>query len=181
MIAVANKAEAESDAQATADLARAQAATAAEGIATARLIAEAEVDSEREKADAKKAALLAEAEGQRALHEAENTLDERNVAMREEIARIETLPKAIAEMVRRVEKIDSIKIHNVASLGGTGQGGSYDNGGTPVNQALASILGMAVQLPALKTLGDELGLSLGDGLRKIKGDAPEKIEHKDKK
>ena len=226
MIAVANKAEAESDAQAAADLARAQAATASEGVATARLIAEAErnrslallaaqeraeaesarlktlakaekdasvdhaaarlqaakaeAQSEREKAEAKKAALLAEAEGQRALHEAENTLDERHVAMREEIARIETLPKAIAEMVRPAEKIDSIKIHNVAGLGGGGQGG-YDSGGTPVNQALDSILGMAVQLPALKTLGDELGLSLGDGLKKVKDDTPEKIEHKGKK
>ena len=101
--------------------------------------------------------------------------------MREELARIETLPKAIAEMVRPAEKIDSIKIHNVGGLGGAGQIGGHESGGTPVNQALDSILGMAVQLPALKTLGDELGLSLGDGLKKVKGETTEKIEHKDKK
>ena len=39
---------------------------------------------------------------------------------------------------------------------------------TPVNQALDSILGMAVQLPALKTLGDELGLSMGQAAEEVK-------------
>ena len=98
------------------------------------------------------------------MHEAENLLDHRLVAMKEEIARIETLPKAIAEMVRPAERIDSIKIHNVTGLGGTAGSGGDGETKTPVNQALDSILGMAVQLPALKTLGDELGLSMGEGL-----------------
>ena len=40
----------------------------------------------------------------------------------------------------------------------------------PVNQALDSILGMAVQLPALKTIGDEFGLSMGDAVKKVKRD-----------
>ncbi|MCI5108936.1 MAG: hypothetical protein MRY75_00140 [Marivita sp.] len=40
----------------------------------------------------------------------------------------------------------------------------------PVNQALDSILGMAVQIPALKTIGDELGLSMGDAVKKVKRD-----------
>ncbi len=179
LLAAQERAEAESARLKT--LARAEKDASVDHAAARLQAAKAEAQSERERAEAKKAALLAEAEGQRALHEAENTLDERHVAMREEIARIETLPKAIAEMVRPAEKIDSIKIHNVAGLGGGGQGGGYDSGGTPVNQALDSILGMAVQLPALKALGDELGLSLGDGLKKVKDDTPEKIEHKGKK
>ena len=33
-----------------------------------------------------------------------------------------------------------------------------------VNQALDSIMGMAVQMPALKRLGEELGLSMDAGL-----------------
>ena len=33
-----------------------------------------------------------------------------------------------------------------------------------VNQALDSILDMAVQLPALKKIGEELGVSVEDGL-----------------
>ena len=48
------------------------------------------------------------------------------------------------------------------------QGGgstSANAGDKPVvNQALDSILGMAVQMPALKKLGDELGLSMENGI-----------------
>ncbi|MDE0695690.1 MAG: SPFH domain-containing protein [Boseongicola sp.] len=137
--------------------------------AAARLqSAKAEADSDRERAAAKREALLAEAEGQKALHEAENTLDARLVEMKEELARIETLPKAIAELVRPAEKIDTIKIHNVTGLGGGHAGDGGEAGKTPVNQALDSILGMAVQLPALKSLGDELGLSMGGALGDVK-------------
>ena len=129
--------------------------------------AKAEADADRERAAARREALLAEAEGTKALHEAENALDARLVEMKEELARIETLPKAISEMVKPAEKIETIKIHNVTGLGnGTGSGGG--DGGTPVNQALDSIMGMAVQLPALKTLGDELGLSMGSAMDKVK-------------
>ena len=138
--------------------------------AEARLhAAKAEANSERERAAAKREALLAEAEGNRALHEAENVLDARLIEMKEEIARIEILPKALAEMVKPAERIDSIRIHNVSGLGSAT--GGDENTKTPVNQALDSILGMAVQLPALKTLGEELGLSMGSGMKDAKGSA----------
>jgi len=88
--------------------------------------AKAEADSEREKAYAKRESLLAEAEGQKALAEAENTLDPRLIQMKEELARMETLPKAIAEMVKPAEKIESIKIHNVNGLGVGWRGGQRD-------------------------------------------------------
>ncbi|MEM8787636.1 MAG: flotillin domain-containing protein [Pseudomonadota bacterium] len=146
--------------------------------AAARLqAAKAEADSDRERAAAKREALLAEADGQKALHEAENTLDARLIAMKEELARIETLPKAISELVKPAEKIETIKIHNVTGLGTGAMGGSAgagDGGKTPVNQALDSILGMAVQLPALKSLGDELGLSMGSAIDQVKGDDDKK-------
>ncbi len=146
--------------------------------AAARLqAATAEADSERVRAAARRESLLAEAEGQKALHEAENVLDERLIQMKEEIARIETLPKAIAEMVKPAERIDSIKIHNVTGLGGGAAGTAGSNESkTPVNQALDSILGMAVQLPALKTLGDELGLSMGEGMKEATDKSPKKIK-----
>lgn len=161
LLAAEEKAEAEGTRLTT--LAKAE-KTASVDHAAARLqAAKAEADAERERAAAKREALLAEAEGQKALHEAENTLDGRLIAMKEELARIETLPKAISEMVKPAERISSIKIHNVTGLGnpaGEGDGTAK----TPVNQALDSILGMAVQLPALKSLGDELGLSMGDAM-----------------
>ncbi len=127
--------------------------------------AQAEADAITIKAEAKKQDLLAEAEGQRAIVGAENALDQAIINMKIEIARLDTMPKLAAELVRPAEKIDSIRIHQMSGLGGAG--GAGDGGGSDkpvVNQALDSILGMAVQLPAMKKIGEELGLSLEDGL-----------------
>jgi flotillin len=74
-------------------------------------------------------------------------------------------------MVKPAERIESIRIHNVTGLGGGAGGTGSSEGKTPVNQALDSILGMAVQLPALKTLGDELGLSMGGAVKTVKDSA----------
>ncbi len=137
--------------------------------ATARLhTAKAEAGAERERIAAQRERLLAEAEGTRALAEAENQLEPHIVAMREELARIETLPRAISELVKPAERIDSIRIHNITGLGGAGGSGEGGGDKPPVNQALESILGMAVQLPALKALGDELGLSMKEAARTAK-------------
>jgi hypothetical protein len=62
----------------------------------------------------------------------------------------------MAEMVKPAEKIESIRIHNFSGLGGGGAGGAK----APLNQALDSILEMAVQLPVLKKIGEDLALDL---------------------
>ncbi|GAB5446575.1 flotillin family protein [Gymnodinialimonas sp.] len=131
--------------------------------------AQAEADAISIRADAKKKDMLAEAEGTRAITEAENALSEQIVGMKVDMARIDALPGIMEQMVKPVEKIDSIKIHQVGGLGG-GQGaggggaGAGDGDKPVVNQALDSIMGMAVQMPALRKLGDELGLSLENGV-----------------
>ena len=127
--------------------------------------AQADADAISIRAEAKKKDMLAEAEGKRAITEAENALSEQIVAMKIDMARIEAIPAIMEQMVKPVEKIDSIKIHQVGGLGaGTGGGNGASAGDKPVvNQALDSIMGMAVQMPALRKLGDELGLSLEDG------------------
>jgi len=131
--------------------------------------AQAEADALNIRAEAKKNDMLAEAEGKRAIVEADNVLSGDQIRMRVDMARIEAMPTIIAEMVKPAEKIDSIKIHQVSGIGGNGsaaQGGSgHGDGDKPVvNQALDSIMGMAVQMPALKKLGEELGLSMEDGV-----------------
>lgn len=162
---------AESEAERVTTLAKAEKAASIDQAAAAR-----------ERSQAKKDELLAEAEGQKALVDAENALSDRIVEMKEEMKRLDTLPKALAEMVKPAEKIESIKIHNVTGMGGPGTGGGgQDADKTPVNHALDSILGMAVQLPALKSLGDELGLSMGDGLRQVTKKAPDQIDKPAKK
>ena len=75
-------------------------------------------------------------------------------------------------MVKPAEKIESIKIHQVSGLGnGNGGGGNGAtmagagaNGGSPITQAVDAIGNMAVQLPALKKLGEEVGISLDGGI-----------------
>ncbi|WP_257891449.1 flotillin family protein [Gymnodinialimonas phycosphaerae] len=128
--------------------------------------AQAEADAISIRAEAKKKDMLAEAEGTRAITEAENALSEQIVAMKVDMARIAALPGIMEQMVKPVEKIGEIKIHQVGGLGGmNGGGGGGQSGDKPVvNQALDSIMGMAVQMPALRKLGDELGLSLENGV-----------------
>ena len=118
------------------------------------------------RADAKKQDLLAEAEGRRAIVEAENAITQEIVNMKIALARLEKLPEIVAEMVKPAEKIDSIKIHHISGMNGAaGNSGSTGGGDKPVvNQALDSVMGMAVQLPALKKLGEELGISMENGV-----------------
>ncbi|MCC1491383.1 flotillin domain-containing protein [Cognatishimia sp. F0-27] len=129
--------------------------------------AQAEADAITIRAEAKKKDMLAEAEGTRAITDAENALSDALIAMKVDLARLEAMPKVLAEAVKPAEKIDSIRIHQVTGLGGNagGAGGGSGDGDKPVvNQALDSIMGMAVQMPALRKLGDELGLSMDGGI-----------------
>jgi len=152
--------------------ARSEAETAADKI---RIAAKADKDAATDRAqaaeldaDAKRKIMMAEAEARQALNEAENTQSEKIVDMKMELARLEALPKVVAEMVKPAEKIDSIKVHNISGLGNSG--GSGSDGNKPVvNQAIDSIMEMAVQLPALKKIGEELGISIEDGLVKGPG------------
>ena len=145
--------------------AQADAAAAVDRAAAQVQQARADADASALRAAANRGEMLAQAEGQRALVDADNAIEDRVVAMKLELAKIEALPRVVAEMVRPAEKIDSIRIHHVSGLGGhaaTGDGVSPAR--PPVNQALDSIMEMAVQLPALKKLGEDLGLSLDSGM-----------------
>lgn len=134
---------------------------------------------------AKKQQLIAEAEGQQVMANAVNSYTPDAVAMKVDLARIEALPKVIAEMIKPAEKIDSIKIHHVSGLGqntGTGIIGEGSNAEKPViNQAIDSILDMAVQLPAVKKIGDELGISVSDGITGVTDELGKKSSKKKSK
>ena len=134
--------------------------------------ANAEADSLTIRAEAKKIDKLAEAEGMRALVDAENAMSAEIAALKVQLARLEAMPKIVAEMVKPAQKIDSIKIHQITGLGGganafggaNGSGGHSGNGASPITQAVDAIGSMAVQLPALKKLGEEVGISLDGGV-----------------
>ncbi|AUH33527.1 flotillin domain-containing protein [Paracoccus tegillarcae] len=136
--------------------------------------AQADADAITIRAEAKKKDMLAEAEGKRAITDAENTLSESIIAMKIAMAKLEAMPEILSHAMKPVEKIDSIRIHQVTGLGGGIGGGAAANGDKPpVNQALDSIMGMAVQLPALKKLGEDLGISMENGIEGIMGDVPQ--------
>lgn len=162
------EAEKEAERQATAiRLAATAKKDAASDRASAKLEeAQADADAIKVRAEAKKADLLATAEGQTAIANSENELSAEIIAMKIRLASLEAMPAMIAETVKPAEKIDSIKIHQVTGLNGRGASGDGAGGtpGTPVNQALDSVLGMALQMPAMQALGKELGVSLENGI-----------------
>ncbi|WP_299627892.1 flotillin domain-containing protein [uncultured Tateyamaria sp.] len=166
------EAEKEAERQATAiRLAAAAEKEAAADRAAAKLEeAQADADAMTVRAAAKKTDLLATAEGQTAIANSENELSAEIIAMKVRLAQLEAMPAMIAEMVKPAEKIDSIKIHQVTGMGQPGAAGGGGTSGTPVNQALDSVLGMALQMPAMQALGKELGVSLENGLAGVAND-----------
>lgn len=166
------EAQKEAERQATAIRLSAQAEKEAASDRAAAKLEEAQADANAltVRAEAKKADLLATAEGQTAIANSENELSAEIIAMKVRLAQLEAMPAIIAEMVKPAEKIDSIKIHQVTGMGGIGGADTANTSGTPVNQALDSVLGMALQMPAMQALGKELGVSLENGLSGVVND-----------
>jgi uncharacterized membrane protein YqiK len=148
--------------------AQAEKEAAADRAEARREEAQADADAITIRAEAKRKDMLAEAEGKRAITDAENALSEAMIAMKIEIQKLEMLPRLMAEAVKPAEKIDSIRIHQVTGMGG-GSGGGSGADKPPVNQALDSLMGMAVQMPALKKLGEDLGLSMDGTIAGLTG------------
>ena len=88
--------------------------------------------------------------------------------------------------MKPVEKIDSIRINQITGMGNGysqgagagvtgaagGAGMSPAQGGSPVNQAINSILDMALQYPVFKRIGDTIGVDLESGLKGVIGGPP---------
>lgn len=158
--------------------ASAERAAAEDRAAARREEAQGEADAIMIQAEAKKADLLAEAEGRAALAQSENALSEDIVAMRVSLARLEAMPRIIAEMVKPAEKIDSIRINQISGLGAAASPMGGDGPKSPVNQAFDAMLGAALQLPTMKKLGEEIGLNFDGGIGGLMDDVAEKVETK---
>ncbi len=146
--------------------------------------AQSEAQATRTRADADRQRMLAESEGTKAIIAAENSRSDSLMRLQLERHRIDKMPEIVATMMKPVEKIDSIRIHQVSGLGvgapgGNGGGASGTvldgSGKPPVNQVLDSIMGMALQLPALKSIGDAIGVDFSSAIKTVEGkptDAP---------
>ena len=138
-------------------------------LAGARLkAAQSDADAEKVRLSTMAEELAMKAENARAMNEAENAMSPEVIELARDKARLEALPKIVEQMVRPAEKIDSIKIHHITggALDRSRSSGGGEGGGDkpPVNQALDSIMDMAVQLPALRKIGEDLGVSFEDGM-----------------
>ncbi|WP_345985622.1 flotillin domain-containing protein [Sulfurimonas sp. HSL-1656] len=135
--------------------------TAAEDTAEAkRIAAQGEADAITTVAKAKQADLEAEAEGRRKLNEAANILSLDQITLQIQTKLIESLPAIIAESVRPMEHIDSIKIVDVNGLQTGASGGlqGESSSGSLSDQLVSSALKYKAHSPLLDDLIGGLGL-----------------------
>jgi uncharacterized membrane protein YqiK len=197
-IAIATKSREQSEADAAANLARAEAVKAEETVNTARQVAVAERDkaiqlieaskdaeqnaiavkvsasAEKEaaidraealtiEAKAKQAAAIAEAEGRRAINDALNTLSAAQIDLQVRTQLLQQLPIILAEAVKPMEKIDSIRIVQVNGMPGQGVASSTEggaaSGATFPEQVMNSALQYQVAKPIVDAVMHDAGLS----------------------
>ena len=135
-------------------------------------MARAQAEATLARSNAEKDELLARAEGTAALIQAENTHSEDLIRLKLDRERIAALPGIVEKLMKPAEKIESIRINQIAGVGptaGNRDGGSDGAGGdgSAVNRVIDGILNLALQLPAAKKLGEEVGLDIGGGVREI--------------
>jgi flotillin len=142
-----------------------------------------QAEATRTQAEAERLRMLAESEGSRALIAAKNSRSDALMAMELEQYRLDKMPEIVAQMVKPAEKIESIRIHQLSGFGG-GQNTNFNgvngapngngnvvvdgNNKAPVAQVMDSILGMALQLPALKSIGEQIGYDFSSAMPKPK-------------
>ena len=176
---VAAKEHAEKDAIAITVAAEAGKQAAADDAEAVRIAAEAEAEKVRLKAkgEADAKILLAQAmekqyqvdaEGTRAVNEANNVLSPEQVEMQIRLAMLKYLPEIIRESVKPMENIDDIKILQVNGLHGSHAGAcqadAHHEGSNVAlsDQVVNSALRYRSQAPLIDSLMSELGIQGGD-------------------
>lgn len=142
--------------------------TAAEAEAEkVRLKAKGEADAKILLAQAQEKQYQVDAEGTRAVNEANNILSSEQVEMQIRLALLKYLPEIIRESVKPMENIDDIKILQVNGLGSlSGSTASVDGGDQGQvalsDQVVNSALRYRSQAPLIDSLMNELGIQGGD-------------------
>jgi len=164
--AIAVKVAAEAQKTAAADQAEALREEAKGAADKTRIEAEAAGEAVRAAAEAARVRYAVDAAGQKALNEAANLLSADQVAMAIRIKLIENLDRIIAESVKPLQAIDSIRIVQMDGVGGAvaNDAGSALNGGggNLADQVVSGALRYRAQAPLLDQLMAEVGLSGGD-------------------
>ncbi|MCL2021368.1 MAG: flotillin family protein [Betaproteobacteria bacterium] len=122
-----------------------------------------QAEAVRTKAEAQRVAYKVDAEGKQLINEAINTLRDAQIQLQIKLALIENLPRIIAESVKPMEAIDSIKIVQVDGLKTSGGGGDapVSGSGNLADQAANAMLRYRAQQPLIDSLLRELGIKGG--------------------
>ena len=120
--------------------------------------AQADASARTASAHAEQSAMEAEAAGRVALNSAENTLSDAVIRMRLEERKLDKMPEIMTQMMKPVEKIDSVRINQISGPGGGAGSPGSDGVDSAFGAAMDQILGMAVRLPAMKQMGEEIGM-----------------------
>ena len=133
-----------------------------------RLKAKGEADAKILLAQAQEKQYHVDAEGTRAVNEANNILSSEQVEMQIRLALLKYLPEIIRESVKPMENIDDIKILQVNGMGGIGgssvtAGENTESGQVALSdQVVNSALRYRSQAPLIDSLMNELGINGGD-------------------
>lgn len=137
---------------------------------TTRLLADAQAYADQLQRDGKDKTYAIEAEGRRALNEAENLMSADAMKLRVQLAAIEQVQNVVRESAKPLEHISEIKILHVDGLnGGSGSGADDPGGGQSVSdQVMSSALKYKLQAPLLDTLMQQAGMHSEDLTRPLK-------------
>ena len=168
---VAAKAEKEAE-ENLAEAAKIKAMGASEAL---KIKATAEAEAIKITAEANRLNYEVEAKGKTEINTAENIVSAEILENRFKLALVEFMPQIIAQVVKPAEKIDSIKIVQMAGLGGANQGGAGLNANGSVSNAGASLsdqivnasLNYKVNAPIIDDLMKQVGIDLNGGIQNI--------------
>ena len=168
---VAAKAEKEAE-ENLAEAAKIKAMGASEAL---KIKATAEAEAIKITAEANRLNYEVEAKGKTEINNAENIVSAEILENRFKLALVEFMPQIIAQVVKPAEKIDSIKIVQMAGLGGANQSGAGSNTNGGVSNAGASLsdqivnasLNYKVNAPIIDDLMKQVGIDLNGGIQNI--------------
>lgn len=168
---VAAKAEKEAE-ENLAEAAKIKAMGASEAL---KIKAIAEAEAIKITAEANRLNYEVEAKGKTEINNAENIVSAEILENRFKLALIEFMPQIIAQVVKPAEKINSIKIVQMAGLGGANQSGVGSNASSGVSNAGASLsdqivnasLNYKVNAPIIDDLMKQVGIDLNGGIQNI--------------
>ncbi len=130
--------------------------------------AKLKADAVKIEAEAKEKMYSVDAEGVKITNEAKNALNSELIALELKKALINAAPSIIKEMVKPIEKIDSIKVMDLKGLGSFGSenggkaSGASASAGNLAQQSMNAALQYKTQLPFLENLLKEIGMENGD-------------------